>query len=158
MLKKLLAGWIGANLVLVPFMGATPAIAQNPDFASQECSAALASAENLLVNDRRLWITNVRVSSAEDLYDNYPYQRPAIVTVVMGGDDVGSMLSSPQLLTSITQTITSGCSTVGLVRYAMAESDWSAHFGVIGNRIREFECVDPGGDNNSLQWGTHYCL
>lgn len=135
-----------------------PASAQNTSAEVQRCQSTLDAAENLMVDGRRLWITNVFVRDVGEAYANYPYQSPVGLTIVMAGDSAPDMMSSPQLLTSITESITSSCSRVSLVRFAVAESDWTIDFGLIGNQVREFECVDPDGTNNPMQWGYSYCL
>lgn len=76
----------------------------------------------------------------------------------MAGDAAPNMMSSPQLLTSITEAIMSGCPNVGLVSFWLDHSDWVIEFGLIGDEVREFECIPSDDTNNPIQWGYGVCL
>ena len=154
-MKWILPGAIALALCLPPI----PVNAQqSSNTTRQQCEAALDNAENILVNNRHLWIVDTRTSSMEDVgYQRYPQGRSVALDLVIAGNAVESVMNSPQLLTSISQSIMQTCPGVGLVSFGVDQTDWGITFGWIGNRAREFECVDPGdGDTNS--WGYVTCL
>jgi hypothetical protein len=153
MLKQLTISLLGFSLV---FSG-LPGNAQSAPDENQQCEAALDTAKQQLLSNRHLWITNTRIHQAGDVYYDFPSDSPMILQIEMGGNDASNVMNSPQLLTAITQTITNGCSAVGLVSYGVNATDWSINFGRIGNQIRQFECVDPG-DSRGRQWGHVTCL
>lgn len=144
--------------ISIPLITAAPAVAQDPPAPEQQCRSALERAERLLVNGRRLRVSNVSTYRIGEHYLNYPRQAPVGLSISMAGDAAPDMMSSPQLLMSITMTITSGCTRVGLVDFSVAETDWVTTFGLVNNQSREFECVDPDGTNNPTQWGSRTCI
>jgi hypothetical protein len=147
-------------LLLFPtsWFSAAPAVAQDTSSQEQQCRSALSAAEDLLVNGRRLWIVDVSTDDVGEIYVNYPYQSPVGLGIVIDGDATSDVMTSPRLLTTITETIRSGCPTVGLVTFAAAESDWAVDFGLIGNQVREFECIDPDLTDNLIRWGYTVCI
>lgn len=149
-----------ALLLLLPtsWVTSAPAVAQDASNQEQQCRSALSAAEDLLVNGRNLWIAGVSTYDVGEVYDNYPYQSPVGLTIVIAGNAAPDMMTSPRLLTTVTETIRSGCPSVGLVTFAVAESDWTVDFGLIGNQVREFECVDPDGTGYPPGWGYAVCL
>lgn len=147
-----------AIMFSAPLLPVSPAVAQNTQTEVQRCRSALSTAENLLIRGRNLWITNVSVHGLAETYMNYPYQTPAGLSIIMAGDSAPNIMSSPQLLTSVTETIMSGCPNVGLVGFWVDRTDWVREFGLIGSEIREFECIPPDDTNNPIQWGYGVCL
>lgn len=126
---------------------------QSSNEVRQQCETALNNAENLLVNNRHLWIVDTRTSPVE--YESYPYQRSFALAIVMQGNAVEDVMNSSQLLATISQSILQSCPTVGLVTFGESETDWLRTFGWIGNRAREFECRDPG---EATSWGYMTCI
>lgn len=149
-----------ALLLLLPasWFSAAPAAAQDTSNQEEQCSSALSAAEDLLINGRNLWIVDASTYDVGETYVNYPYQSPVGFGIVIDGDAASDVMTSPRLLTTITETIRSGCPSVGLVTFAVAESDWTVDFGLIGNQVREFECIEAGGPDVPTRWGYAICL
>lgn len=124
-----------ALVLLLPasWITVAPAAAQDTSVQSQQCRSAFSAAENLLVNGRNLWVTNPSTYSIGEVYDSHPYQSSVGITIGMAGGAAPDMMSSPRLLTMITETIISGCPSIGLVTFVVANTDWAVDFGLIGN-------------------------
>jgi hypothetical protein len=133
-------------------------VAQSDPDEDNSCRSALDAAKSQLIGDREIWLTNFQVFNAADSYFNFPYDRPEIVSWTMAGDDttVANVMNSPQLLTAVARTVMNGCPHVGLVQIGVAETDWDTAFGMVGNQIREFECVDQ--IDSKVRWGYRVCL
>jgi hypothetical protein len=134
-----------------------PATAQS-NFDEDSCSSALDAAEAQLIGDRDIWLTNFHAFNAAEGYSNPPYDRLQIVSWTMAGDDTttANIMNSPQLLTSVARTVINGCPQVGLVEVGVNETDWYTAFGIVGNQIREFECIDQ--TDSMVRWGYRICL
>ena len=161
MLKNMGVSLFGLSTLLMPLALSIPANAQTgTSEAEQYCELAIRRADNILVSNRNLWMTKLNVGHAEEVYQNYPYQHPMTIYITVAGNDSGAVMNSPQLLTTITRTIMDGCPGVGLVGFAVSETDWSTEFGLIGNQIREFQCVQPRHSSyeGKQQWGYTICL
>ena len=136
---------------------ATPASAQSISAAEQQCRLAVSAAEDFLINGRRLWITDVFVNRIANYYTSYPRHSPLELTIGIDGDTAPDMMFSPRLFTSATEIIFQGCPEVGLVTFVVANTDWAISFSLIGNQVKEFECVDAGQEG-PIRWGYTECL
>lgn len=119
----------------------------------RQCQSALLAAANRIVAGRNLQI--VRAS----LYDvSAPPDLPQVsmgVAFRLAGRDAENMMFSPQLLTSISRDIITGCAGIGVVTFNVDQTDWSQEYGLVNGRVQAFQCVDPGPE--VLEWGTTAC-
>jgi len=99
----------------------------------------------------------VFVNRIANYYTSYPRHSPLELTIGIDGDTAPDMMFSPRLLTSATEIIVQGCPEVGLVTFVVANTDWAISFGLIGNQVEEFECVDAGQEG-PIRWGYTECL
>ncbi|HEY9699076.1 MAG TPA: hypothetical protein V6D10_17580 [Trichocoleus sp.] len=158
MLKKLIFSLAALSVVLLSITAPSSVNAQSDP--AQQCDAAIDRATNVLVGSRHLWITDMKARNAEGIYVNYPYEQPMILQIAIAGNAAPAVMASPQLLTTVARTITTDCSRVGLVSYALANTDWVVDLGMIGNRLQWFECVeaDRRRGSNPLLWGQTLCF
>lgn len=121
------------------------------------CSAAIQSAKRQLeqLQPSQIWIDQVDVAT---LNQSPPSDRPDAYVLTLSGQSASDMMSSPQLMRSISAEVIENCPTVSLVAFGKAETDWSIHFGLVGNtQIEQFQCVNES-TRNRLPWGYQRCL
>ncbi|MBW4552935.1 MAG: hypothetical protein KME35_17765 [Aphanocapsa sp. GSE-SYN-MK-11-07L] len=85
----------------------------------------------------------VRAETRKHGYANFPSGRSQEYFIVIANNQLGeNVMNSPVLLTSIASTITSACSAIGFVNFAINQTDWVRGYGVVGNRVTAFKCLD----------------
>jgi hypothetical protein len=146
-----------------PPTSSSPAAAQETESqltnisSDSSCSAAIQSAKRQLeqLQPSQIWINQVDVAT---LNQSPPSDRPHAYFLTLSGQSTSDMMSSPQLMRSISAEVIENCPTVSLVSFGKAETDWSIHFGLVGNtQIEQFQCVNEPTQNR-LSWGYQRCL
>lgn len=125
--------------------------------SSNLCDTAIRSTKSQLeqLQQGKIWINQVDVAQ---LNPSFPNDRPHAYAITLDGQAASNVMKSPQLMQSISTNLISNCSTVSLVSFGKAQTDWSIHFGLIGStQIEQFQCVnEPTPDR--LPWGYKRCL
>jgi hypothetical protein len=118
----------------------------------------LQSVKNKITKGRKISIVKVSKDNISQEYQSYPKNRPFSYYFVLRGAAAESVLSSSQLLISLSKDIIRNCPDVSLVNFVPEMSDHNETYGLISeNRIGAFKCVYPGS-NQKLSWGYMFCL
>jgi hypothetical protein len=72
-------------------------------------------------------------------------------------DDILAVLSSPQMLTSLSNGVIQNCNLVSVVTYALNRSDLLNSYGLINNTVQGFECPPNYGRGTRILWGFQHC-
>jgi len=126
------------------------------------CEAALENITKKISGDNRRISVSINPEEIAETYSRMPIDRPYRIKVVMRGDrrDVGNVMNSVQLLTSITKAVIGNCNRVSVISYAQANSDYIRDYGIsLSGKVQEFQCVDPRTARlQTLSWGQYPCL
>lgn len=122
--------------------------AEQPSFAANySCSRALRTAKVQLGNVKSL--TTAPISAA---YGRPPRGRSMSVIILVTAE--AAMNKLPRQL-EIGKNITNKCRTVGMVSFALDQTDWVNTYGLLNGRLRRFTCQEAGA---KLRWGEQPCL
>lgn len=121
------------------------------------CNAAIQSAKRQL---EPLPPSQIRADQMDvaTLNQSPPSNRPNAYVLTLSGESASDVMNSPQLMRSISADLIENCATVSLVAFGKAQTDWSIHFGLVGNtQIEQFQCIHKPTQNR-LPWGYQRCL
>lgn len=124
---------------------------------NSSCHAAIQSAKRQL---EPLQPTQIQVDQVEvaTLDQSPPSDRPDAYMLTLSAEAAATVMADSQLMQSISTDLISNCPTVSLVAFGQAETDWSIHFGRVGNaQIEQFQCVNEPTQTR-LPWGYQRCL
>ncbi|CAN1210205.1 hypothetical protein TUMEXPCC7403_08425 [Tumidithrix helvetica PCC 7403] len=134
------------------------AIAQRNAENNRACMTALQTVQSQLELGRNA-IAEVYKNDISNQFDGYPQLRPFSYNFRLRGSGVDTVMSSNQLLASVSQKIIEACPQVSLVRFSIAETDWVRTYGDLGRpKVEEFECIDPPISTQKIRWGQQVCL
>lgn len=136
---------------------AQPAESQLTNISSDSCNAAIRATQSHFeqLQQEKFKIDQV---DATLLNQSFPSDRPNAYVITLDGQSASQMMTSPQLMQSISTNLISNCSTVSLVAFGKAQTDWAVHFGLVdNNEIEQFQCVNEPAQNQ-LPWGYKRCL
>lgn len=129
-------------------------LTSSPDLS---CKAAIQSTKRQLeqLQSSQIWMNQVDVVT---LNQSPPSDRPDAYVLTLSEQSASDLMNSPQLMRSISANLIENCPTISLVAFGKAETDWSIHFGLMGNtQIEQFQCVNEPTQNR-LPWGYQRCL
>ncbi len=135
-------GWVRGDLLL-----------QTPDSVSNACHQSLTEVKNNINNVRNAFLYGIIV---ENNSLSPVRGKPNELVLVVGGPGEDSILSSSELMQTISEQLIQHCGTISSVKIASNNSGWHHVFGLINDRVQPFECVDTG-PGNQLRWGQYYC-
>ncbi len=127
------------------------------EIGEEQCRIALTDAANMLEGGRNVRVATMRIQPLSEEYRNFPTERPYGIYIGMEGQATANILNSPQLMTSISNQLIAECRSVSLVKFAMHQTDWNIVFGLVGESVESFECIDPSPGMIS-QWGKTICI
>lgn len=121
------------------------------------CNAAIQSAQRQLEPLPPSQIRMDRVAVAT-LNQSPPRDRPDAYVLTLSAEAAATVMTDSQRMQSISADLIGNCPTVSLVAFGQAETDWSIHFGRMGNtQIEQFQCVNEPTQTR-LPWGYQRCL
>ncbi len=135
-------GWIRGDFLI-----------QTQDSVSNACHQSLSQTKNNINNIRNAFLYGIKV-------ENNPLSpvrgKPNELVLIVGGPGEDTILSSGELMQTISEQLIQNCGTVSSVKIASNNSGWHHVFGLINDRVQPFECVDTG-PGNQLRWGQYFC-
>lgn len=166
--NSLKALFVGSMFILVDILATMPAMSSefrqtthisqvNSESGEERCRTALTAATNTLEKGRNVQVSTIRVRSLSEEYSDFPTDQPYGIYIGMEGQATADILNSPQLMTSISSQLIAECDSVSLVKFAMHQTDWNIVFGLIGESVASFECIDPS-PGLVMQWGKTTCI
>lgn len=89
-----------------------------------------------------------------------PEKKPFSYVFSMTGPATLSIMKSDKFLNSISTEIISKCSSVSLIQYGFAMSDYTVTFGLMkSGKVEEFDCIEfKRGVDVPVNWGQTVCL
>jgi hypothetical protein len=141
-----------------------PTTATVPTFplkqSNEDCNNSLTHLRRQIASDGRQISTELKATEISGYWEEgRPADRPYEVNVVMSGDydDILAVLSSPQMLTSLSNGVIQNCNLVSVVTYALNRSDLLNSYGLINNTVQGFECPPNYGRGTRILWGFQHC-
>lgn len=128
------------------------------------CDAALESIPKRISADNRRISVSIDSQEIRESLPEMISDRPYRLIVSMRGNvsDMGNVMYSEQLLTSITKAVIGNCNRVSVVSYAVSNSDYIRDYGItLNGKVQKFQCIDPRTLRLGLQtlsWGQYPCL
>jgi hypothetical protein len=156
------------SLALMLLCAATalpPSIAANEVLPLKQsetaCDDSLTHLSRQITTDGRRISTSLEAREISGAWNRgRPADRPYQVRAIMSGDaeDISAVLSSPQMLTGLAHAVIRDCNLVSVVTYAMDRTDNIHDYGLVGETVKFFECVE-GYDRATPapNWGFQYC-
>ncbi len=153
--------------------GEKPALVSNllaQQVNPSNCQPALLESRNRLEQINGVQV--VRTETRQHGYADYPAGRSQEYFIVLENNQAGeNVMNSPVLLASISSAITSACNTIGFINFAISQTDWVRGYGLVGNRVTAFKCLDSdvrngehvytdqqGNSYRKAPWGYQGCL
>jgi hypothetical protein len=135
-------GWIRGDFLI-----------QTNDSVSNACHQSLSQTKNNLNNVRNAFLYGIKV-------ENNPLSpvrgKPNELVLILGGPGEDTILSSGELMQTISEQLIENCGTVSSVKIASNNSGWHHVLGLINGRVQTFDCIDAG-PGNQLRWGQYFC-
>ncbi|MEO0768395.1 MAG: hypothetical protein AAFY72_03025 [Cyanobacteria bacterium J06649_4] len=121
------------------------------------CTAAVNQMQTSLIEGRQLSIPNQFTRVSSDVYVDYPAGRSVLYTLFISGAASSSIMNSPQLLISVTESFLSECDTAGAVSIVDLDSIAGVEtIGLVDGQPTFFECTE-GIQATRIPWGYHDC-
>lgn len=126
--------------------------------ADQDCTAAVANAEQLIEKGRRVDVILGVVNISQN-YPDHPHGRPYGYIFGMRGPSTISILQSPQYMKIIARKVLKNCTSVSAVIFGVDSSGYSVYVGIFpSGKIDFFECLDINSTSREKpKWGQEYC-
>lgn len=135
-------GWVRGDFLI-----------QTPESVSNACHQSLSQAKNNINNVRNAFLYGIKV-------ENNPLSpvrgKPNELVLVVGGPGEDTILSSGELMQTISEQLIQNCGTISSVKIGSNNSGWHHVFGLINGRVQIFDCIEAG-PGNPLRWGQYYC-
>jgi hypothetical protein len=126
------------------------------------CDAALENVTKRISADNRRISVSISPQEIRESLPEMLSERPYRLIVSMRGnvEDIGNVMNSEKLLTSITKAVIGNCNRVSVISYAQASSDYIRDYGItLSGKVQRFQCVDPRTARlQTLSWGQSTCL
>ncbi|MCT7967064.1 SH3 domain-containing protein [Laspinema sp. D1] len=135
-------GWVRGDFLI-----------QTKDSVSNTCHQSLSQAQNQVNNVRNAFLSGILVETNS----LSPVRgKPNELVLVVGGPGEDAILSSGELMQTISERLIQNCGTISSVKIASNNSGWHHVFGLINGRVQIFDCIDAG-PGNQQQWGQYFC-
>jgi hypothetical protein len=135
-------GWVRGDFLI-----------QTPNSISNACHQSLFQARNNIINTQNAFLYGLKV---ENNSLSPVRGKPNELVLVVGGPGEDTLLSSGELMQTLSEQLIQNCGTVSSVRIASNNSGWHHVFGLINGRVQIFDCIDAG-PGNTLRWGQYFC-
>ena len=153
------------HLILAILMSGTPAIvvAQNSDSleisqvkVEESCEKGIFAARSRLEQGRQLNVL-MNIEDQSPYVKGIPANRSLKVEFVLEGAAASSVMTSTHFMKAISANVITSCKSVSAVSFGMNHTGWTETFGLISDRVKEFECVEPGVYREILPYGVQIC-
>jgi hypothetical protein len=149
------------NLIIGIFLSSTtlisiPGLSQT-QINSKDCTGTIANVQSTIETGRNIQVL-IRSNDISKDYPDHPGNRRYQYILSMQGKGANSIMSSPKFMQIIATRIIKNCNSVGLVSFALHETDYIILFGLMKDKtIKNFECLEAGG-TKKVHWGYAVCL
>jgi hypothetical protein len=130
---------------------------------SSTCDSAIAQLSRSLSEGRQLSVT---YTGAHDAAQNHPVGRPLnysfkVSPPMSNFSDARALMSSPQLLASLTSPFLANCVSAAAVSLGLDFTEESVTLGEVDGQVAAFQCAEDIGfrmnDGRQSPWGYTYC-
>ncbi len=124
----------------------------------QPCEVALLNAKNRIEQGRDI-IVEIDIRDGSEGYPDHPDGRPTIISLVVEGSAIVSVMRSSVFQRAIASEIIKSCNSVGAVSFQVSKTDWIYTIGLMRDgSIQHFECAEPyAPERGSPSWGQEWC-